>query len=340
MESSRAIVWIYVLFVNQHFEFPEYLKYRSQTSDCKSPHIVPFRRAATIIPLHNGCVNYILTKVSYGSTCGFGLIAYSLLIVTACGWIGSVTPNVTEGQQFAHSVKFPARFHESDSTKGTLPLLFDHYTFRASPKSPNVILVAACKYGDRSEICSTNSFAIDTEYGYGTRPTEAGEWEQGVPIESQEMDDPLRRTLKQEYAKPAFLRAIPFAPGRSQIWEGYKYRGNKYRRRGDWIGALQFASSEDGSLVVLAGVDKRKFPNQKPAAVDTEVYTRLSGAVTIDVFASDPLHHIAALDLDCHTNVNVARGGVSLVGSRWLAIVLDPFLDKMLLFDFKPASAH
>jgi hypothetical protein len=88
-------------------------------------------------------------------------------------------------------------------------------------------------------------------------------------------------------------------------------------------------------MVMLAGVDKRQFPNQKPSAVDTEVYMRLSGLVTIDVFAFDPLHHIVSLDLDCHTNVNVAREGVSLAGSRWLAIRLDPFLDKMLLFDFK-----
>jgi hypothetical protein len=78
-----------------------------------------------------------------------------------------------------------------------------------------VILVAACGYADLSEICSANSFAIDAEYGYGTRPAEPGEWERGLPIKSQEMDDPLRRTLKQEFAKPPFFRAIPIASEQS-----------------------------------------------------------------------------------------------------------------------------
>ena len=261
-----------------------------------------------------------------------------LAVQTACGQIGSVTPRVIEGQHSAHSVQFPARFRESETTKGTMPLLFDYYRFRISPKSANVILVAACRDADSSEICSTNSFAIDTEHGYETRLTEAGEWEQGGPIKSLEMDDPVRRTIKQEYAKPMFLRAIPIAPKEGQEYQGYKYRGNEYRRRGDWIGALKFASSDDGSLVVMAGVDKRKFPNQEPVSVAAEVFTVPNGLVTIDVFAVDPAHQIAALDLDCRTSVETARGRVSLVNSRWLAIGLDPFLDKMLLFDFKPTG--
>jgi hypothetical protein len=268
----------------------------------------------------------------------FALLASLGALETACGQIGSVKPNVIEGQQFAHSVHFPARFREAESTKGLVPMLFDHYIFRTSTKSANVILVAACRYSDVSEICSLNSFAIDTEHGYGVRHPEAGEWEQGLPLKSEEMDLPVRRTLKQEYAKPAFLRAIPIALRQSQVYQGYRYRGNEYLRRGDWLIALTFASSEDGSLVVLTDVDKRNFPNQEPGYVDAEVYTRLSGLVTLDVFASDPSHHIAALDLDCHTNVNVARLGVSLVSSRWLAIRLDPFLEKMLLLDFKPTG--
>jgi len=69
--------------------------------------------------------------------------------------------------------------------------------------------------------------------------------------------------------------------------------------------------------------------------VSSGVETGLSGLVTVDVFASDPSHHIAALDLDCHTNVNLARRRVSLVNSRWVAIGLDAGLQKMLLFDFK-----
>jgi len=218
-------------------------------------------------------------------------------------------------------------------------VLFDHYVFRLSPKSPSTLLVAACKDTLKPQIpdiCSLNSLAIDTEHGYGTREAEASEWERGTPIQSLEMDDPIRRTVKQFYAKPGFLRAIPIAPGEGQEFQGYKYRGNEYRRRGDWVGVLTFGSSEDGSLVVLAGADKRKLPDPRPAAVAAAIYTIPWGLVTIDVFASDPSHHIAALDLDCHISVDTARRRVSLVDTRWLAIGEDPFLEKMLLLDFKP----
>ncbi len=88
---------------------------------------------------------------------------------------------------------------------------------------------------------------------------------------------------------------------------------------------------------MLAGADKRKFPNPEPAYVAAAVYTIPHGLVTIDVFASDPLHHIGIVDLDCLTTVDTAWRGVSLVNSRWLTIRLDPFLVKMLLFDFEPS---
>jgi hypothetical protein len=215
-----------------------------------------------------------------------------------------------------------------------------HYLklLRFLPVLPNVILVAACRSEDLSEICSLNSFVIDARHGYRTRPAEAGEWEQGVVIESQEMDDPVRRTLKQEYARPAFLRPIPIAPREGEEFQGYKYRGNEFRRRGDWVGALNFAASDDGKAVVLAGVDKQKFPNQEPAYVAAAIHTRPSGLVATDVFAADPSHHIAALELDCHRPDDTARRRISLVNSRWLAIGLDPFLQKMLLFDFKASG--
>lgn len=258
------------------------------------------------------------------------------LATTACGQIGTINPVIVDGDRFAHSIQFPSRFRVPEHQKGQLPLLFDHYAFRLSHTSTGVLLVAACKAVKLSEICSLNSFAIDTEHGYGTRQAEAGEWERGVPIESLEMDNPIRRTIKQFYAKPAFLRAIPIATGEEKEFVGFNFRGNEYRRRGDWIGALTFGSSEDGSLVVLAGADKRKLPDPRPAYVDAAVYTIPWGLVTIDVFAADPSHHIAALDLDCHISVNTSRRRVSLVDARWLAIGEDPFLEKMLLLDFKP----
>jgi hypothetical protein len=273
----------------------------------------------------------------YGAT----LAVYSLVIATACGQIGSLSPAIVEGQQFAHSIQLPSQFRAPSSVKGRLPLLFDHYAFRVAAASPELLLVAACKYVSLSEICSLNSFQIDTEHGYAVREAGPEEWEHGVPVAGEkEMRNPYRRTLKQELAKPASLQPIPIAPRQGQDDQGYKYRGNEYRRRGDWIVSLNFADSDDGKLVVLAGVDKRKFPNQEPALVSSAVDTGLSGLVTIDVFAADPSHRIAALDLDCHTNVNMARRRISLVNSRWLAIGLDPYLQKMLLLDFKPASAH
>jgi hypothetical protein len=266
----------------------------------------------------------------------------ALLATSACGQLGTVNPVIIDGDRFAHSIQFPSRFRAPKNPKGNLPLVFDHYAFRLSHASPSVLLVAACKELSLTlqvlEVCSLNSFAINTEHGYGTRVAEAGEWEQGEPIQSLEMNDPTSRTIKQEYAKPAFLRAIPIAPGEGQEFQGYKYRGKEYRRRGDWIGVLTFGSSEDGSLVVLAGADKRKRPDPRPAYVAAAIYTIPWGLVTIDVYAADPSHHIAALDLDCHTTVDSARRRISLVGSRWLAIGEETFLQKMLLLDFKPAG--
>jgi hypothetical protein len=277
----------------------------------------------------------------YSNSCPNAWCAALLLAVlvpdVASGQLGSVKPNIAQGQHFAHWVQFPARFQESKGTKGMLPYVFNYFIFRSSSKSPDVILVEACREElDASEICSSNSFAIETKNGYRTRPTEAGEWARGLQIKSQEMDDPLRRTIREEYAKSPFLKAIPIAPTEGAEYQGYKCRGNEYRRRGDWVGSLHFASSEDGSLIVLAGVDKRKFPHQEAASVAAAVYTIPWGMVTIDVFASDPSHHITAVDLDCRTTVDTARRGISLVDSRWLAINLDPFMVKMLLFDFKP----
>lgn len=274
---------------------------------------------------------------------GVALLAGAFVIVTACGLIGqTLSPTILEGQQFAHTIQLPSRFRMPDNVNG--PFSFDHYGFRVSDSSPDLLVVSACgsavlstkKFEASSEVCSPNTFAIDTAHSYVSREARQGEWDQAAPILGEkEMDDPVRRTLKQELAKPAFLRAIPIDPsqGRGGYYEGYAYRGKEYRRRGDWIVSLNFASSEDGKLVVLAGVDKRKLP--KSGFLGDPLNGGSSGLITIDVFAADPAHRVAALDLDSHININVARRRVSLVNSRWLAIGLDVAMQKMLLFDFR-----
>lgn len=224
--------------------------------------------------------------------------------------------------------------------------MFDQYTFRVSRVSPEVLLIAACAYTalpghewePRSRVCSPNAFSIDTERGYSVREARVGEWEQSLPMEGEkEMDDPVRRETKRDLAKPRFLQGIPIDPSQGRggaDFEGYTYRGQEFRRRGDWIASLIFASSEDGKLVVLAGVDKRKLP--KYGFLGDTLNGGAYGLVTLDIFDSSPSRRVAALDIDSHINVNVARRRMSLVNSRWLAIGLDVGLRKILLLDFKP----
>ncbi len=269
--------------------------------------------------------------------------AGAFVVVTAFGLMGqTLKPTILEGRQFAHSIELPSQFAAPKNVKESF--VFDQYTFRVSRVSPDVLLVAAYAYAvlpghewePRSRVCSPNAFVIDGEHDYAVRQARGDEWQQATPVGSEkEMDDPVSRTLKQELAKPAFLRAIPIDPSqdRGAYYEGYKFRGKEYHRRGDWIVSLNFASSEDGRLVVLAGVDKRTLP--KSGFLGDPLNGGASGLVTIDVFAADPTHRLAALDLDSHINVNAARRRVSLLNSRWLAIGLNIGLQKMLLFDFK-----
>lgn len=247
------------------------------------------------------------------------------MTATACGQLGTLSPTVTEGQQFAHSVQFPSAFRAPDRPKQLLPLQFDHYTFRVSAMFPDVLLVTACRYVGLSEVCSVNGFAIDTAHSYSVRELERNEWESASPTDLRNMYNPL--------PEEPYKNLAPIAARQGEEYQGYKYQGKEYPRRGDWIVTLSFAGSEDAKLIVLAGVDKRRFRNQEPGLVSSAVETGLSGLVTVD--ASDPSHHIASLDLDCHTNVNLARRRVSLVNSRWVAIGLDAGFQKMLLFDFK-----
>ena len=264
------------------------------------------------------------------------LLVSFLGAATACAQPNNKPPLVAvikEGQQFAHRIRIPSSFKKSSQDKGTL--LFDRYAFRVAPSVPDVLLVGACRYEVLSEhkyemstyVCSANSFAIDSSHSYAVREAKPSEWAQSTPIDGfLEMADPYRRTLKEEIAKPAFLRPVPIGPEEES--EGYRYRGKEYRRRANWISALNFGASPDGKLVVLAGFDRH------------HLYS--DGAFTIDIFEADPRRRLVQLDVSYQAN---NRAGVedwlrqvSLVNSRWFAIGLDfENLQDMLLFDFKPA---
>jgi hypothetical protein len=242
---------------------------------------------------------------------------------------------ITEGRQFAHYLQFPSGFNIGKPTfTGVLPI---HYGFRTAPAAPNLLFVSACEYKDLDEICSATSFAIDTAHGYAVRPATVNEWQSAKPIEgAAEMDDPFHRTLRKELAQPAALRTIPIddsGPAHQRI--GYLYIGKKYLRRGEWVTtALHFGHSADQRLIILTGADDRAYAFPKnPQRAESNVYGRFS----VDIYDSSPDHRIAALDIDCVISVIASLSHVSLINSRWVAIGLDPQLQKMLLFDFEGA---
>jgi hypothetical protein len=266
---------------------------------------------------------------SIGSVGAFALWAQVLLITAACGQNhGNALLSVTivEGKQFAHSVELPLGFRKSDQNTGAQR--FDHYAFRLAASSPDVLLVAVSRYENPKrepyevEVCSANSFAIDTAHSYVVHEAKQSDWDQSTPIEGfLEMNDPVRRTLKEELAKPSALRALPI--GTEIEREGYKYGGKSYLRRAKWITALNFGASADRKLVVLAGYDRNKLSH---------------GPFTLDIFDSDPTRRIAALDAESPTWVEDRLGRISIVNSRWLVVGLTLDLQQMLLFDFKPTA--
>ena len=102
--------------------------------------------------------------------------------------------------------------------------------------------------------------------------------------------------------------------------------------------SLLFVASDDGKLVVLAGVDNRKLPEH--GFLGDPVNAGWYGLVTLDIFDSSPKNHIAAVDLDSRINVNAARARVTLINSRWLAIGLTGDFRKMFLFGFRGVRAE
>ena len=256
------------------------------------------------------------------------LCADLLLALAACGQIPPLKVTILQGQQFAHRVQLPSTFHRPQHDSGPP---FDHYSFRLAASSPDLLLIAACRYENPSrqaygqiEVCSENSFAIDTANSYAAREASQSDWNQSVAIEgSESMYNRPIRNLLEEMKKTPFLRPAPIGP-EGEI-EGYKFRGKSYLRRATWITALNFGASNDGKLIVLAGYDRNKLSH---------------GPFTLDVFDSDPTHRIAALDAESATDVEDRLAQVSIVNSGWLVVGLDLDLRQMLLFDFNSSAGE
>ena len=254
------------------------------------------------------------------------LCADLLLALAACGQIPPLKVTILQGQQFAHRVQLPSTFHRPQHDSGPP---FDHYSFRLAASSPDLLLIAACRYENPSrqqevEFCSANSFVIDTTHSYTVQEAKQSDWERALQIDGfLEMDDPVHRTLKRELAKPSALRALPL--GTEVERDGYKYGGKPYLRRSKWMTALNFGDSADRKLIVLAGYDRNKLSH---------------GPFALDVFDSDPSRRIAAIDAESPTWVEDRLRRISIVNSRWLVIGLDLDLRQMLLFDFNSPAGE
>ena len=258
-----------------------------------------------------------------------------LATTTACG---QSDPNpllqltIAQGQQFAHPVRLSPAFHRtSEDTRKILPFdfTFDHYVFRLSAASDEVLLVRACRYENPSraaygeiEICSQNAFAIDTEHSYAMRDAALSEWTQAKPIKGfGELRDPHRGDLREAMKKTPTLLAQPIGVGIDV--RGYKLRGKEYVRRAEWLTALGIADSVDGKLIVLNGYDQNLLSH---------------GQIHLDVFDSDPARQIATIDAYSPTNVDDRLMRMSIVNSRWLVVGLDLNLQDLVIFDFKPSG--
>ena len=249
-----------------------------------------------------------MARIVLLSTTGFVLAA-------ACGLIGpAVSPRILQGKQYAHVIELPSHFGTPKDVVKERTLHLDQYTFRISPRSPGVLLVTACVFATlpghewepSSRVCSPNAFAIDTEHEYSVREAKVNEWEHATPVESEsEMDDPY--PLKPERPGVASPFPVPINPleGTGPHGLGYKFRGQEYWRRGDWITNLSFGSSADGKLAILVGFDKRTLPKFR---LPLEGPDQVNGLVTVDIFYSGPSREIVALDLDSRIGVNSPAG--------------------------------
>jgi hypothetical protein len=261
----------------------------------------------------------------------------AMLLFTGCDpFRAAYAEKIVEGQQYAHYVRFPSNFQQPALPKEAAPgaveprFYFDHFGFRISATSPDVLLVAGCGYFGytvHKELCSPNSFSIDTSRNYEIRATALGQWERANPITGAGgLRNPV---IVKPY--PGKIRRDGTANGEVSGWN---YRGKSYYyRRGDDVRGSAFMSSADGGLVLLIGVNKQKLPKGGFIVGDAEgggIY----GNYTIDVFQANPAQRIALLDVDCSRASNDCMASISVANSRWFAVPLAINMSQALLFDF------
>jgi hypothetical protein len=248
------------------------------------------------------------------------------------------TEKITVGQQFAHYLRFPSKFRQPILPEDTPPyagaveprFYFDHLGFRTAATSPDVLLVAGCGYfgyAIQKEVCSPNSFSIDTVRQYAISEARVDEWEGANPF-------PGAGGLRNPVVNKPYPGKITRNGRESGEISGWRYRGMSYLYpRGDDFRGSAFMASADGGLVLLIGVNKRKLPKAGFVVGDAEG-GGLYGNYTIDVFHSSPEQGIAALEMDCNRTSDQCMATISLANSRWFAVPLAIDLSKALLFDF------
>jgi hypothetical protein len=282
----------------------------------------------------------VLVRAGFDTAFSKLLATLGLLVSIGCTIRGQVRApalkeKIVEGKQYAHYLQFPSGFNIGEATLyGVFRMRYD---FRTSAASPTVLLVSACGHKGFEEICGSPYFAIDTAHGYSIRPATASEWQEATKIKGLlEMDAPGYRDLKEEMARPAAKWVQPIEEGPNRHMIGYQYLGKKYIRRGSWIsGGENFGHSDDEKLMILTGADTRGMPPADKVLFNSPAYNGAYGRFSVDVFYLGPENRIAALDIDCNTDVIDSLSHVSLINSRWVAIGLDAGLQKMLLFDFQ-----
>ena len=271
-----------------------------------------------------------------------GFLAFSLLIITAgCGGNKPLRETIVEGERFAHRIQLPGKFPKSDRGRGEIP--FDHYAFRMSASSPDLLLLTACKFDvpveSKSlldeEICSSTAYAIDASRSYAVRAVDSVEWGQAEPIPGFfDMRDPYGLADKEFYKRPVDQRPLPIPVGNAER-EGFRYRGKAYLRRGTWISVQSVGDSVDGQVLALGGVDKRKLPDPSKVFLGDPIGGGSFGTFTVDIFDTNTGRRMAAVDADCDMNVLRCMRRASLANSRWFVIALNDSLQDVSLFDFQ-----
>jgi hypothetical protein len=255
------------------------------------------------------------------------LVGAVLAAVTACNpFRPAFREKVVVGSEYAHYIRFPGSFEPPASADSNFR--FDHLSFRIAAANPDQLVVAGCGYPNTEEVCSSNSFLVDTAHQYAMSKAPNREWEGARPI-------PGSDSLPNGYRQRPPDMPVPITgdgpPGHNV--NGFKFLGKEYYHRGDWITALILRPSGDGKLVVLVGADKRKLPSGGVFFGDP-VSDGAYGNLRLDVFRAGPEHELAAIDVDCGMATNDCRHYVTVINSRWFAVALEKDLTRAVLFDF------